>query len=102
MYSLYFIYPYIDIVWAQTPSSGQTDFSRAFEGWLHPFVHDTCLVSSLRSICWILRCVRLDGAQYQAGNLVLGIENVVFVLVIFGCSKLPIHMPLEGALAECS
>lgn len=71
MYSLYFIYPYIYIVWAQTPSSGQTDFSRAFEGWLHPFVHDTCLVSSLRSICWILRCGSLDGAQYHAGDLVI-------------------------------
>ena len=39
--------------------------------------------------------VRLEGAQYQAGNLVIAIENAMFVFVIVGCSKLPIHMPFE-------
>ena len=68
-------------VWAQIPSSGQTDFSRAFEGWLHPFVHDTCLVSSLRSICWILRCGSLECAQYHAGDLVIAWETALFVFV---------------------
>ena len=89
------------LVWAQTPSSGQTDFSRAFEGWLHPFVHDTCLVSSLRSICGILRCGSLDGAQYHAGDLVIAWETALFVFVIIGCFKLPLRIALENILAEC-
>ena len=101
MYSLYFIYPCIYIVWAQTPSSGQTDFSRAFEGWLHPFVHDTCLVSSLRSICWMLKCGSLDGAQYHAGDLVIACETALFVFVIIGCFKLPLRIALENISAEC-
>ena len=44
----------VERVWAQTPSSGQTDFSRALEGWLRRLIHDTCLVISLCSIRWIL------------------------------------------------
>ena len=39
--------------------------------------------------------VRLEGAQYQAGNLVIAMENAVLVFVIVGCSKLPINIPLE-------
>ena len=89
------------LVWAQTPSSGQTDFSRAFEGWLHPFVHDTCLVSSLRSICGILRCGSLDGAEYHAGDLVIAWETALFVFVIIGCFKLPLRIALENIWAEC-
>ena len=48
---------------------------------MHPFVHDTCLVSSLRSICWILRCGSLDGALYHAGDLVIAWETALFVFV---------------------
>jgi len=58
-------------------------------------------VSSLRSICWILRCGSLDGAQYHAGDLVIAWETALFVFVIIGCFKLPLRIALENILAEC-
>ena len=75
----------LPLVWAQTPSSGQTDFSRAFEGWSRPFIRDTSLVISLRSICWMLRCGSLEGARYLADDLVIAWEAALFVFVIIGC-----------------
>ena len=89
------------LVWAQTPSGGQTDFRRAFEGWLHPLVHDTCFAISLCSICWKLICRSLDGALYLAGDLVIAWETALFVFLIIGCFKLPPVVALENILAVC-
>ena len=56
-------------------------------------------MGSLCSICSILRCERLEGAQYHAGNLVIVMKTAAFVFAIVGCSKLPIDMP--GDYAPC-